>query len=345
MVKMIFRNTLAMPCVALVLIAGPAASQSTSSSVDPLQAVPTKREIVHIAGDLYRVQNGAHYTVYLVTPEGIILADPLSTDFAMWLKAELASRHGLPVRYVLYSHHHFDHASGAHVFDDTATLVGHKNFPEARTRSIEEWPVQVILNDVNANGGLDRAEATGLALARFDILDIDRDDFLTSAEIHAQVRLPELRYEDRMSITLGGKTVELVHPGSNHTDDSSVLVFPEESVIYGVDFVNVGRLAIAFPGTGTLEGWVESIKNVEALDFDILTPGHSDVGTKADFTAYREYFEDLSVAISDAVEKGMSLEDLIASEALTKYSDLPNYKPWRDTNIEKAYGLARSGTQ
>lgn len=343
---MIFKKTSAAACLTLALIAGPAASQSTNSSVDPLQAAPTKREIVHITGDLYRVQNGFHYTVYLVTSEGIILADPLSTKFATWLKAELANRYDVPVRYVLYSHHHFDHASGADVFADTATLVGHKNFPSARTRSIEEWPVQFILTDKNSNGGLDREEAKGLALVRFDVLDTNGDDFLTSEEIHANVRVPEVLYEDRMTIQLGGKTVELIHPGAtNHTADSTVLLFPEERAMFGVDFVNVARLAIAFPGTGTLDEWIESIKNVEALDFDIVTPGHSNVGTKEQFTAYRKYFEDLRVVIDDAVKADMSLENLIASNALSEYSDLPNYKPWRDRNITGAYKQAVAGNK
>ncbi|HSG66665.1 MAG TPA: hypothetical protein VLD39_16780, partial [Gammaproteobacteria bacterium] len=66
------------------------------------------REIVPIAGDLYRARDNNHFTVYLVTPEGIILADPLNADFATWLKAELGNRYAVPVRYVLYSHYHWD---------------------------------------------------------------------------------------------------------------------------------------------------------------------------------------------------------------------------------------------
>jgi hypothetical protein len=38
------------------------------------------REITQISGDLYRVRNNGHYSVFLVTPEGIILADPISTE-------------------------------------------------------------------------------------------------------------------------------------------------------------------------------------------------------------------------------------------------------------------------
>ena len=33
---------------------------------------------------------------------------------------------------------------------------------------------------------------------------------------------------------------------------------------------------------------------------------------------------------------------LLASDALTEYSDLPNYVPQRDRNIEDAYNLLRS---
>ena len=63
----------------------------------------------------------------MVTPEGIVLADPIGRDFSTWLKAELAQRFDVPVRYVLYSHKDYDHASGADVFADTAKVVAHEN--------------------------------------------------------------------------------------------------------------------------------------------------------------------------------------------------------------------------
>ncbi len=47
------------------------------------------REIKQIAGDLYRANNGNWYTIFLVTPDGILLGDPISVDFSAWLKGEL----------------------------------------------------------------------------------------------------------------------------------------------------------------------------------------------------------------------------------------------------------------
>ena len=39
-----------------------------------------RREITQIVGDLYRVQNNFHYSVFLVTPEGVIATDPIDAE-------------------------------------------------------------------------------------------------------------------------------------------------------------------------------------------------------------------------------------------------------------------------
>ena len=39
--------------------------------------------------------------------------------------------------------------------------------------------------------------------------------------------------------------------------------------------------------------WMEAIKVVEAMDFDILVPGHGPMGTKQDAADHRAYLEEL----------------------------------------------------
>ncbi|MEE9257829.1 MAG: MBL fold metallo-hydrolase, partial [bacterium] len=86
-----------------------------------------KRSIKKIAGNLYRYQNNFHFSVFLVTPGGIVVTDPINKGVAKWLKGELKKRFNKPVKYLIYSHDHQDHSSGGEVFADTATVIAHEN--------------------------------------------------------------------------------------------------------------------------------------------------------------------------------------------------------------------------
>src|SRR2546423_15125044 len=61
------------------------------------------RGITRLRGDIYRVQVNRAHTHFYVTPDGIIMGDPMSTDTAMWLKAELAQRFKVPVKDLVYT--------------------------------------------------------------------------------------------------------------------------------------------------------------------------------------------------------------------------------------------------
>ena len=76
-----------------------------SGGVAFAQTAP-KRSITQISGDLYRFQNNFHYSVFLVTSQGVIVTDPINADSAIWLKDEIAKRFNQPIRYVTYSHDH-----------------------------------------------------------------------------------------------------------------------------------------------------------------------------------------------------------------------------------------------
>ena len=261
------------------------------------------RAITRITGDLYRVQNNDHYTVFLVTPAGIILADPINVEAANWIKTQLAERFpNTPVKYVLYSHHHQDHASGAAVFNETAELVAHENFNAALKASSGQ----------NAD-----------APRRYEA-----------------VVPPESTYSGRRTITLDGKTVQLIHPGpTQHARDLTVLFFPAERVVFGADFMAVKTV----PGSNTLAGgapvadYVNAIKAVEALDFTVAAPAHGPVGTKADIVAHRNYFENLGARVSAGIAAGRTVAQLQAAAIMDEYKTWIEYDEDNDVNIANVY--------
>jgi glyoxylase-like metal-dependent hydrolase (beta-lactamase superfamily II) len=300
------------------------------------------RQITQVQGDLYFVAAGTHNTVFLVTPEGIILADPISTEIATWLKGELDRRFSVPVRYIVYSHHDFDHAEGAAVFGPQAQVVAHENVLKNLDGRLHRLAGGNV--DTNNNGRLDRDEARGGYLTAFDRLDRNKDSAITPAELMEEIRKPDITYLDKRTLTLGGKTVQLIHPGRNHSDDMTVLHFPAESAVFSVDIITVGG-SPAFRADydwTPLRDWIASIRAIEALDFDKALGGHGRIGTKAEVTTNREFLEDLSTAVQKGISEGKTLDELKQSVTLDKYAGWNNFATNRLNHIEAAYNNLRN---
>ena len=315
------------------------------------------REITLVKGDLYRARNGNWYTVFLVTPDGIVLGDPINKEFAPWLKSELDARFpGKPVRYVVYSHSHFDHAEGGGVFASTAQFVAHETMLENMDGRYPQMPGDMI--DRNDNGVIDRAEidiptnsrpgVCGMGPGFFDGIDRNGDGKATPQELQQFIVRPTIVYSDRLRIELGGKVVELVHPGKNHSNDATVMLFPAERIAFATEFLvdalanaNVHSLPSAcgaFDGS-PLADWIASYRAVEALDFDTLVTGHGAplMLGKPFVGEQREFFEQLRDEVSAGMAAGKPLAELKESIRLERYKDWANYERLRAYNVEAAY--------
>jgi glyoxylase-like metal-dependent hydrolase (beta-lactamase superfamily II) len=91
----------------------------------------TPRGLQQIKGNLYRHTSGGglavHSGLVLITQEGALVIDPASTCTATWLRDEIERRFGVSVAYVVYTHAHADHISGAQIFQkDGATVVANQ---------------------------------------------------------------------------------------------------------------------------------------------------------------------------------------------------------------------------
>jgi len=314
------------------------------------------REIIKVTDDLYRAKNGTWYGMFLVTPEGILLVDPLNTDFAKWLKTQFDERFpGLPVRYVIYSHSHWDHIEGGAVFADTARFVGQEGMLRNMDGRYPHMPGDMV--DRNGNGqfeveeivrpGMEHPGICGMPENFFRTHDRDHDGHMTPAEYYEEVRPPELVYSERMQIILGGKKIELIHPGKNHADDGTVVFFPDERVAFSADFpadaLVRGSLKSLPSACGSFDQhpmaeWIRSYRTIESLDFDLLAQGHGDIQfKKADIAEARQFFEDLMAAVSKGISEGKSLDELKRTVFLENYKGWAFYDRLRVDNIEAAY--------
>ena len=274
---------------AILLILGLSLVGATAS------AQQLKREITQISDNLYRFQNNFHYSIFMVTSDGVLVTDPINRQAAGWLKAEIAKRFNQPIKYLVYSHDHVDHIAGGEVFADTAVVVAHE-----------------------------RAKAKIVGEQR-------------------RTAIPHLTFTDRMTLELGGTTVELSYVGRNHSDNSIVMRFPKERVLFAVDFIPVEAVAFRDMHDAYIEEWIESLERVERLDFDILAPGHGRLGTKDHVRQFREYMQDLYREVLKHARAGLSLEEMQETIRLPRYekwfgyqSDNPRLN-WFPMNIAGMY--------
>lgn len=107
-----------------------------------------------------------------------------------------------------------------------------------------------------------------------------------------------------MTVELGGKRVELSYVGPSHSNSMIVMNFTNEKTIYFVDILTKGRVGYKGLGDSYWPGWINALKKVESLDFDILAPGHGAMSTRADLVAQRMYFEDLYNAVVAGARAG-----------------------------------------
>ncbi len=321
------------------VIATPLAAQSPA----PLAQQPAfVRTIEQVRGDLYKVVSGpgvGAVTVFLVTQDGIILADPLNPEFSAWLKAELATRFpGKPVRFVLESHYHWDHGRGGGMFADTARFIGHENMPKNLALPIRQARPPGDTDDVDGDGRLTREEAQTGTRGNFDRFDGNADGFLTPQEINADVRRPDITFGDRYTLTSGGTRVELIHAKNRHTDDLFDVYFPAERVLFAGDYLWVNRLCCNFGfDRRPIATWINSIKALEALDFDIVINSHWAPGTKADVVRFREYLEDLASQVQAGIKAGRTLEEIQKTVRLEKYSTFVGYPDQLAAIVLSAY--------
>ena len=319
------------------------------------------RAISPINGDVYHAQTNRSGTAFLVTTEGIILADPLSRDFAQWLKEEFATRFGVPVRYVVYSHYHWDHGSGGEVFADTAEFVGHANM----LADLEMPPPTTTLDDVvgqyepvaaldsNGDGVVEFSETPedmqrfpGSTQNIFEGFDANRDGVLSGAEIVrgpiSFVYPPNVTYSDEIEISLGGKRVQLTWMGNmNHSNDMSLITFPDDDVMLIVDYVSrrLPNREMDYELGGFPE-WMEAIARTEemAMDYDYVLTAHGPVGTWEDVRVWREYLEDLRDAVAAGIAGGLTLEEMQRTITMDEYSHWESFE-WVDENVLGMYHL------
>src|SRR5919108_3179321 len=122
------RTTFVIGC-ALVVVGLGAAAYAQQASQPPYA---TTR--VEGTDNVYIFRGGNHQSMFVVTPAGVIATDPIGYGRPQMVETyvdEIKKVTNQPIKYLIYSHHHFDHIAGGKPFKSAgATIIAHKRAKE-----------------------------------------------------------------------------------------------------------------------------------------------------------------------------------------------------------------------
>ena len=282
---------------AIAILAGLLAMVGTAAAQNP--PVTSTRK-VDGTDNVYIFRYGNHQAMFVVTPQGVIATDPISYQrpakpYIDAIKAVTDK----PIKYVIYSHHHYDHIAGGQPFKELgATFIAHKRAKER----LLDLKKQNALTDgvVIPDEVVDGKKAIKLGGTTLELIYVGRNH----SDNSLVMRLPKEK-----------------------------LVFVVDfAPIESVQFRNI-------PDNASPLEFIASLKKLDALDWERLIPGHpyagGRLGTKKDVEDHIAYMEDLSAEVKKAADAGKCFDTAMKEVKLPKYEKWNNYENVLPANIER----------
>jgi glyoxylase-like metal-dependent hydrolase (beta-lactamase superfamily II) len=278
------------------------AAMSVSALQTPA-AQPSAHRFQRIADGVYAAIgsggiNVGSNSVVIVNDDDVVLVDSHVTPAAARaLLDDIKTLTPKPVRYVIDTHYHWDHAHGNQVFGPDVQVIGHEfvrqmlrtDVLQQRTyRSFTDpLPAQLetLRQQVAAAADEERRKPLQQRLAN--------QEAYVAALKEIRPTPPNVTYQSRMTLVRGGREIQLHFFGRGHTGGDTVVYLPAERVVATGDLV-VGTFQFMYMGDGFVNEWADTVEKVLQLDFETVIPGHGEPFTdKNRLRQYQAYWRDL----------------------------------------------------
>lgn len=234
---------------------------------------------------------------FVVGDRGVLVIDAhISLPMAGQILARIREVTDKPIRYLVNSNYHGDHTFGNCAFPAETLLIQQRE-TAARTPFLEEekaFLLPAVQNDPTIFAGV-------------------------------TYRPPDIVFEEKLRIDLGGQIVELHWFGPANTPGDTITYLPAAGIAWTGN-VTGGSFGLALESDaptflGTLTRMIQTIR------IETLVPAHSAILGPKDLWLYMLYFSELTNEMKRAVASGWSLEETLARVPMGEAFRLPATDP------------------
>jgi len=253
---------------------------------------------------------------FIVTQQGVIVIDSLGTPLlAKRLLATIRCITDKPVKFLIVTHNHPDHAYGSSAFNDieSITIIAH---PATLAYNQSE----TLESSVNYRKQMLSQDMIGFEPLQADIY-LEAEPFT------------------RKRIRLGDEIIDIYNTGKHHSYGDLVVHQVEQKVLWISD--------LAFNQRTTYLGDGDSAQLLKALDWllqtfpntQLMVPGHGSAQT-APFPMLaktRDYVTRMRSAMSQAIDDGVGMLDAVRVVEFEDWKNMPLYEMNQRANANFIY--------
>jgi glyoxylase-like metal-dependent hydrolase (beta-lactamase superfamily II) len=281
---------------------------------------------------------------FFVGGEAVLVVDSgNSPDLGTQTVAMIRKVTDKPLKYLVLTHYHPDHVSGAESFPSSTLIISHKNTRDSipsQKRNTMDY-LDKLIGDLRKDiARLQSENSPRLAESQKELERriAQKDDWS-----RRKIAMPDLVIENDSTIYLGESEVDLIYLGPGHTNGDLIVGFPSEKAIHVGDlfFLNGWVPRLDADAGASVDNWMRIFDKLKKMDFQTVIPGHGEPASKAGFLGIAQmkmdYLIDLKAEVQKFVDQGFTLDQIKGKVKLSKYEKMELYEPLLPYNIEGAY--------
>lgn len=222
--------------------------------------------------------NGGSNSAVIVNADDVLVVDShMTPEAARELIKGLPSITSKPVRFLVNTHFHYDHANGNQVFAPVTDIIGHQYTRKRLAGDILQRGIfaELLTNlpknveDLKPRAAAEQDSATK---ARLEQQIRNQQTFLQQIS-ETKPTPPNVTIDDRMTLFRGDREIRLIYLGRGHTAGDLVVYLPKERIVCTGDLL-VNQIANLVDGY--VNEWPAALEKLRGLDFVDVVPGHGE---------------------------------------------------------------------